>query len=471
MNHIATTPEVLSERERAVAEKFAAGMTYREIGEALYIAPSTVRTHLAAIYEKLGVRNKVALAKHINGTSGLKPFQPDALPVLALFPIECLSGDERWRRFAEGLSSDITVDLARYAGIPVIAFHTMKSLGSKPADFAADGKALGAAYLVSGQLRADDTRIRLTVELADAASGLSLWSERFERPVENLFELQDGLTESVVNALAGCFGAIATAGRNAIRRMPPASLRAYDLYLLGVEQHNRFSRDGNAEAIRLFTRALELDPTLAKAWIELGYAYSIQSCNGFGSDPKAAAGKWRMAVENALQLDPMDSTVHVCLGDAMGCLGDLEAAERCYRRAFEYGSNQADTLALLSGSRALVAGDPAEAMPLMERAMRLNPLSPPWYFGMHGRILFCAGRHAEAIAALRRSTLDSPNVLMFLALAHAAAGDGAEATAFASRLDGEFSDFTVEGFISGYPVTNPDAIRAIREAAKLVRIR
>ncbi|TGS35824.1 adenylate cyclase, partial [bacterium M00.F.Ca.ET.180.01.1.1] len=121
----------------------------------------------------------------------------------------------------EGLSSDITIDLARYAGIPVIAFHAMKSLGSKPADFAADGKALGAAYLVSGQLRADDTRVRLTVELADAASGLRLWSERFERPVENLFALQDGLTDSVVNALAGCFGAIATAGRNAIRRKLP----------------------------------------------------------------------------------------------------------------------------------------------------------------------------------------------------------------------------------------------------------
>ncbi|TGQ12378.1 MULTISPECIES: LuxR C-terminal-related transcriptional regulator [unclassified Mesorhizobium] len=473
MNRIVTSSEALSDRERAVAERFAAGMTYREIGQVLFIAPSTVRTHLAAIYEKLGVSNKVALARRISTVADTAPAaaSPDASPVLAVFPIECLSGDESWRRFAEGLSSDITIDLARYAGIPVIAFHTMKSLGSKPADFAADGKALGAAYLVSGQLRADDTRVRLTVELADAASGLRLWSERFERPVENLFALQDGLTDSVVNALAGCFGAIATAGRNAIRRKQPASLRAYDLYLLGVEQHNKFSREGNAEAIRLFTRALELDPTLAKAWLELGYAYSIQSCNGFGGEPKAAAEKWRMAVENALQLDPTDSAVHVCLGDAMGCLGDLAAAERCYRRAFEYGSNQADTLALLAGSRALVAGDPAEAIPLMERAMQLNPLAPPWYFGMQGRILFVAGRYREAIAALRRSTPDSTNVLMFQALAHAAAGEDAEAAGFGARLNADFPDFSVEGFIAGYPVVNPDAVRAIRDAAKLVAIR
>ncbi|TIR26163.1 MAG: tetratricopeptide repeat protein [Mesorhizobium sp.] len=474
MNRIVTTSEVLSDRERAVAERFAAGMTYREIGEALFIAPSTVRTHLAAIYEKLGVRSKVALAMHINAIAAapaMSPNGPEASPVLAMFPIECLSADEQWRRFADGLSSDITVDLARYADFPVVAFHTMKALGSRPADFAADGKVLGAAYILSGQLRAVGQRVRLTMELADAGTGVSLWSERFDRPVEDIFALQDSLTESVINVLAGCFGTIATVGRNAIRRKPPASLRAYDYYLLGVEQHNTFSRSGNREAIRLFSRALELDPTLVKAWTELAYAYSIEACNGFGDDLNASIAKWRWAAENALRLDPSDSTAHNCFGDLMGCLGDLEAAERAHRRAFECGSNHADTLALLAGSKALVAGDPAEAIPLIERAMRLNPLAPPWYFGMQGRVLFTAGKYREAIAALRRSTPDSPHVLIFLMLAHAREGEGAEAAAIAGRLRTEFSGFSVDGFIAGYPVTNPDAVRAIRDAAKLVAIR
>ena len=387
-----------------------------------------------------------------------------------MFPIECLNSEERWRRFADGLSSDITADLGRYADIPVIAFHTMRSLGSKPDDFAADGKALGATYIVSGQLQADDRRVRLTIELADATNGVSLWSERYDRPVEDIFALQDSLTETVINVLAGCFGAIATIGRNAVRRKPPASLRAFDLYLLGVEQHNTFSRAGNAEAIRLFSRALELDPTLVRAWTELAYTYSIQAGNCFGRDPKGSIEKWRAAVENAIRLDPYDSSACNCLGDLMGCLGDFEAAERAYKRAYECGSNHADTLALLAGSRALVAGDPAEAIPLMERAMRLNPLAPPWYFGMQGRILFAAGRHREAIAALRRSTLDSPNVLMFLALAHAVVGEDAEAAGFVARLRAEFPDFSVEGFISGYPVTNPHAVRAMRAAAKQARL-
>jgi len=135
MNRIATSSpaDALSDRERAVAERFASGLTYREIGEALFIAPSTVRTHLAAIYDKLGVNNKIALASHINGaaSAGLAPSLADASPVLAMFPIECLNAEERWHRFADGLSSDISIDLARYADLPVIAFHNDEVAGQQ----------------------------------------------------------------------------------------------------------------------------------------------------------------------------------------------------------------------------------------------------------------------------------------------------------------------------------------------------
>ncbi|MER9869887.1 tetratricopeptide repeat protein [Mesorhizobium sp. M0136] len=132
--------------------------------------------------------------------------------------------------------------------------------------------------------------------------------------------------------------------------------------------------------------------------------------------------------------------------------------------------NHAGILPLLAGSKALVVGDPAEAIPLIERAMRLNPLAPPWYFGMQGRILFAAGRHRQAIAALRRSSPESPDVLMFLALAHAAMGEAGEAARFAARLKAEFPEFSVERFITAYPVTNPDAVLAIRDAARLARL-
>jgi len=126
----------LSDREQVVAARFAEGMTYREIGEALFIAPTTVRTHLSAIYRKLGVRSKVALAALLAdyGGQGTGPARADGFPtdesgppVIAVIPFDNLSGDEYWTRLADGLSADIMVDLARYRDLAVIARQTMIS--------------------------------------------------------------------------------------------------------------------------------------------------------------------------------------------------------------------------------------------------------------------------------------------------------------------------------------------------------
>ncbi|OCP02553.1 MULTISPECIES: LuxR C-terminal-related transcriptional regulator [unclassified Ensifer] len=481
MNRIQTPPltEALSDRERAVAERFAAGLTYREIGEALFIAPSTVRTHLATIYGKLGVRNKIELASWVAQTAAgrIAPetaapsrVNEPASPALAVFPIECLNPEERWHRFADGLSSDICVDLARFADLPVIAFHTMKLLGNRPESFSDHVQAVGATYAVTGQLRADDRRVRLTIQLSDTRTGMTLWSERYEREMEDVLTLQDSLTESVINVLAGCFGTLAAIGRKASRLKPPGSLQAYDCFLLGVEQHNRFSPDGNAAAKQLLTRSLELDPGRARAWTELAYVYSIQAANGFGDDLNEAFRNWRRAVDEALRLDPTDPAGQTCLGDLRACLGDLAGAAEAHARAFEFGKNNADTLALLAGAKALIVGDPADGIPLIERALSLNPLGPPWYYGMLARVLFVVGRYRECLSALERSSQESPNTLMFQAMAHACLGETKEAAEVASRLKTEFPSFTVEGFIAGYPISNPSALEVVRQGARLAML-
>ncbi|HEV7321882.1 MAG TPA: LuxR C-terminal-related transcriptional regulator [Ensifer sp.] len=482
MNRISTSQaatEALSDRERAVAERFAAGLTYREIGEALFIAPSTVRTHLATIYGKLGVRNKIELAswvaQMVAGRAATEAVAPSrsaepASPTLAVFPIESLNPEDRWHRFADGLSSDICVDLARFADLPVIAFHTMKLLGNRPEAFEDHVQAVGAAYAITGQLRADDRRVRLTIQLSDTRSGMTLWSERYDRTMEDALSLQDSLCESVINVLAGCFGTLAAIGRKESRRKSPGSLQSYDYFLLGVEQHNRFSRDGNTNAMQLLTRSLELDPSRARAWTELAYVYSIQAANGFVDDLDEAFRNWRRAVDEAVRLDPTDPAGHTCLGDLRACLGDLAGGAEAHARAFEFGKNNADTLALLAGAKALVVGDPADGMPLIERALSLNPLGPPWYYGMLARVLFVVGRYRECLSALEKSSQESPNTLMFQAMAHALSGEAKEATDVVWRLRAEFPSFTVDRFIKGYPVSNPPALEALREGARLAKL-
>lgn len=449
----------LSERERAVAEKFATGLTYREIGKALFIAPSTVRTHLTSIYQKLGVHSKIDLARRFPGRLPEEKHSP----VLAVLPFKSHSDDAQWTRLANGLSVDITIDLARLSGLSVIASHTMSALVGR-ADAVSAARELNADYILEGQLRVEGPRIRFAVQLSDGQSGASLWSERFDRPGEDIFVVQDELATCVVNVLAGGEGKLAKLGRRASRHKAPVNLTAYDCYQLGLERHHDFSREANADAIRLLSRAVELDPEFARAWMKLAYAYAIEACNGFGSNVHQSIRKWEEAAAKSLLLDPFDSVAYMCMGDARAAMGDLNAAAGAYERAFELGPNYADTLALLGGSRVLVMGDPQQGYDLIDRALKLNPWAPPWYLGMKGRADFVLGRYDESIIALRQSPAESPATLLFLAMAHAERGD-TQAAAAARRLRTEFPDFSVEGFMIGYPVKNPPAVAAIHRAA------
>ena len=234
----------LSDRECLVATKFAQGMTHREIGEALFIASSTVRTHLAAIYRKLGIHNKAALANLFAAfqppTSASVSFAENhydgrGRPVVLVLPFENLSADERWTRIAEGFSADLMVDLARYPDLAVVALQTLLSANGS----ATGGEGLRADYLLEGSLQAVGSRVRVCVRLADALNGVSLWAIRSDRSTEDLLSVQDGVVESVINALAGCEGKLANHRREAIRGRPPADLGAYDCYLLGAEQNRQ----------------------------------------------------------------------------------------------------------------------------------------------------------------------------------------------------------------------------------------
>ena len=463
----------LSDREQVVAAKFAEGMTYREIGELLFIAPTTVRTHLSVIYRKLDVRSKVALATLLADHRGqvFGQARSDDLsrddsgpPVVAVMPFDNLSADEYWTRLADGLSADIIVDLARYPDLAVIARQTMLSYKGRHDDVRSIGRELNADYLLEGTLQAEARHLRICVQLVDARTGVDLWTARYNRSAEDLFTMQDIVTENVVNVLASCCGKLAKLQRDAARRKPPASLRAYDYYLLGVEQHNMYTRASNAEAKRLLTCAIEIDPGLARAWTVLGLAHAVAAINAFTNDPSDAKDHWKICIERALALDAGDTHARTCLAELRALQGDLDAAANEYELALKAAPHDTDTLALLAGGRAFVTGDPLEGYELAKRAIRINP-HIPWYYGMLGRSCFVVGLHRECLTAFSQAPSDSPATLLFQGMAHAMLGETPQATKIANRLTSEFPNFSAEGFIGSYPVTNPPAIAAIREGA------
>ena len=465
----------LSDRERVVAAKFAEGMTYREIGETLFIAPTTVRTHLSAIYRKLDVRSKVALATLLADHREQVPARRDPMtlptddsgpPVIAVIPFDNLSGDEYWTRLADGLSADIIVDLARYPDLAVIARQTMLAYKGRRDDVRSIGRELNADYVLEGTLQADGQRgadLRPTRRRAQPGSACGRPATIDRRKI--CLRCRTVVTENVINVLASCCGKLAKLRRDVARRKPPASLRAYDYYLLGVEAAQFVHAASNAEAMRLLTRAVELDPGLARAWTVLGLAHAVAAINAFTNDPSAAQERWKLCLERALALDAGDTHARICLAELRALQGDLDATESEYELALAAAPHDADTLALLAGGRAFVTGDPQEGYELAKRAIRLNPHTP-WYYSMLGRSSFVVGLHRECLTAFSQAPADSPATLLFQAMAHAMLGETPQATKIAGRLAREFPDLSAEGFIGSYPVTNPPAIAAIREGAR-----
>ena len=279
----------------------------------------------------------------------------------------------RWERLADGISADVINGLARYSHMAVTARQTTLSLKGRRGDLRSIGRELNADYVLEGSLQASEGQVRIWVQLIDVANGASLWATRYDQPADNLFAIQDAVTHNVVNVLGGCYGKFIQVRRDAARRKPQASLGAYDLYLLGVDQLDIDTRAATAEAIRLLSKAVEIDPSFARAWSRLGFAYHSEAYNAYGADASELLRRCISCTERAMSLDPDDVLVRQPAGCLRAWRGDLKGAEEENSRALASAPNDGMTLALVAECRSMGAGDPHEGCKLIERAIDLNP--------------------------------------------------------------------------------------------------
>jgi tetratricopeptide (TPR) repeat protein len=190
----------------------------------------------------------------------------------------------------------------------------------------------------------------------------------------------------------------------------------------------------------------------------------MEACNGYTNDPSSSVELWKSCLHQALALDPSDSYIRLCVGEVLALQGDLDGAAEEQACALAAAPNDADTLAMLAGSRTLVTGDPDRAYELAKRALSLNPRNSCKYI-MLGRCSFVVGRHRECLSALELAPTGSPITLLFRAMAHAMLGEVDAARKITGSLSRNFRGFSVDGFIRTFPVTNPPALAAIREGA------
>ncbi|WP_046868391.1 adenylate/guanylate cyclase domain-containing protein [Microvirga massiliensis] len=370
---------------------------------------------------------------------------PVGKPAIAVLPFDNLPGDQSTGLLADGLTEDIITDLARFRDLAVIARNSTAVYKGRPVDVREVGRNLNVGYVLEGSVQRQADRLRVTAQLIDATTGAHVWSDRWDRPLEDVFAVQTEVAEKVAAQLGGYTGSILAAGQDTAKRKRPENLSAYELYLLGVEAKHRETRESVEEAIRLLKRSLEIDPKFARAWTALAWSYTV--LKGWVDDTLDMRRTRLGAARRAVELDPQDAEAHAALGSMLGQGGDLAEAEAELDQAVSLNPNSADILTFYA-DWASAFGKPEKGVEAAERAIRLNPHMPSWALNTYAYAFFMVGRYEKALRVLDRKPRETyrRNNFVFRAASLAATGQAEEARAAVAETLARFPGLTIESF-------------------------
>ena len=371
---------------------------------------------------------------------------------IAVLPFENIGSDPKWDRFADGITEDIVTDLSHSKDLFVVARNSTQIYKGKPTDVRTVGRDLGVHYVLEGSIQPSGNQIRVTAQLIDTKTGGHVWSNRYLRPATDLFEVQSDVTGKIAATLTGYEGAVAEAERSVVRRKPPRDLTAYEFYLLGMEAKHQVTKEGLDEGERLFRKALEIDPQLARAYVGLAYVYEYRLEFGLGT-PADNQAKHMDAARNAVRLDPNDGETQLVLGHAFAYHGMADQAIEQFAKAEALAPNNADLLILIAWYLPQL-GQPERAVTLAEKALQLNPNYPYWYNQGLRYVYFFGGQYEKTVKYTKLVTDPFAEDYAYLAAATAMIGDMAGAKAAAAEVVRLDPNWSVEKYLSdngGFP--------------------
>lgn len=345
--------------------------------------------------------------------AAIAPGVAAAKPSIAVLPFANLSGDPEQEYFSDGITEDIIAGLARLHWLFVIARNSSFTFKGKAVDAKEIGSRLGVRYLLEGSVRKAGERVRIACQLIDAASGLHLWSERFDSTLSDVFDLQDSITASVIGAIEP---RLRHAEIERARRKPTDNIDAYDLFLRALALHNTLRLEDSQEALRLLDRAVALDPNYAAAYGLAAYCHMRQRQRGGISSATTTEGV-RLARE-AARKGQDDPEALWMAGVALAMLiGESDEALASIERSLQLNPNSAGAW-MASGMTRAYAGDSATAIAHFERSIQLNPLDPLVYITWYGIAFahFAAGRYEDSSSWLDRALRSLPTYMPALRL-------------------------------------------------------
>ncbi len=363
-------------------------------------------------------------------------------PTIAVLPFVNASGDPGQEFFGKGLTEDLINGLARYRELSVIAKVATQDYQSRNVDpdIRDAGEALGARYILRGSVFKQGDKIRVTVQLSDSSVGRSLWGETYDRELStaDLFAIQDDITDKVVNAIAGMYGALARVHLEDYRRTPPESLDSYACVVLGYEYLYVHTDEAHLRARECLEVAVETEPEYAEglAWLAYIYAEEYHHRRNERVGEYDALDRALDMASEAVRLDNASHVTHGFLTFVHFFRGDYERGRIEGARTIELMPANAMWLSVL-GIYLTQLGDFEQGVPMLQRAVELDP-NPPAWLGM-GFYLeqYERGRYDEALGTAKRITLgDDFRTSLFLVAAYGQLGRADEAAPWLEELRG-----------------------------------
>ena len=374
-----------------------------------YVAASVLASFaffaLASIYvERLpeSWRNAVGMK------SGVRVAQAS----IAVLALRNTSGNTNEEYFSDGLTQDITGELARFRNLFVIASNSAFTYKGKPTKVQEIGRDLGVAYILEGTVQREQGRVRLSAQLVDTGTGRQVWGERYDRGGNDLFDIQDSIIQAVVTRLAV---EVDAAEVKKIGSNKTNNASAYDHYLKGRQLFYIYTPDSNKAAKVEFAETIRLDANFARAYGWLGYTYLVDIQEGWTDNGERSAALALELATKGVDLGPEDYYTHWNLASIYAGRKDMERALKEYSTALALNSNDADLLAEMADLFSY-QGEADRAVEQIERAKRLNPKYPYWYEWSLGFAYFQKRQYAEAVAALKKMS-DPPNTAYLLLVA------------------------------------------------------
>jgi len=386
---------------------------------------------------------------------------------LAVMLFKNLSKDEDQAYFCEGFSEDLITVLSKYSKLLVVsgnASFTYRDKSKSPKEI---GKELGVRYILEGSVRKLGQKVRIGAKLISASRENTIWSHNFDFTIDEMFDIQDELVETIVSTIVGH---VDDEEVKQLVRVKPENHTAYDLVLQGLEYHRKsnVTVENAKKAVEFFDQAIEVDPNCARA-----HAWRACSLSNYvGWRPDEYGEDWidqcADSVIRSLEIDQNDHEAHRIMGAISLVRGDFELARHHQERAMELCPSDAY---IMGKNAALLVylGEPEKALEIVQHAMRINPFCPDDLFVDEGMCYFWLGKYSEAVNCFRKMKTPDRESIFYLTASLSKLGEGIK-SAETLKQAFKMTDLSVEDFLLTQHYQNPELKQELREILESIPI-